>query len=310
MTRLFSSAFLAFLLSTAAFCQSVSSTVNGAIVDSTGAAIPGATCKLTHQSTGAVYTATSGADGLFTFPTVSAGSYTLSVQVSGFKALQVNDVSVTSREIRSLGNLALQVGEVRESVSVTAEGAAVQLSSAERSGVLTGSQVNNIALKGRDFFALLQTIPGVVDTNSARETTNNTAGSGIFINGNRDNQKNVSVDGITAMDTHSNGSLSFQPNMDSIGEVKILTSNYQAEYGRNSGGAITAIIKSGTKEFHGSGYDFYRHESLNANSFFNNRSDTAKAPYRYRISGYSMGGPAYIPRVLNTGKDKLFFVWS
>src|SRR5262249_40899065 len=107
MARLFQAAFLAFLLSTAALCQSVSSTVNGAIVDSTGAAIAGAACKLTHQSTGAPFTATSGADGLFTFNTVSAGVYTLSVHISGFKALEVKDVSVTSREIRSLGNLVL-----------------------------------------------------------------------------------------------------------------------------------------------------------------------------------------------------------
>ena len=232
------------------------------------------------------------------------------MRAEGFKALQVKDIAVTSREIRSLGQLALQVGEVRESVSVTAEGAAVQLSSAERSGVLTGSQINDIALKGRDFFALLQTIPGVVDTNASRETTSNVAGSGIYINGNRDNQKNVSVDGIVAMDTHSNGSLSFQPNMDSIAEVKILTSNYQAEYGRNSGGAITAIVKSGSKEFHGSGYDFYRHENLNANNFFNNRTATPKSPYRYRISGYTLGGPIYIPRTFNTNREKFFFFWS
>src|SRR5574340_143411 len=293
-----------------ASAQSISSSVNGSLLDSTGAAITGATCKLTDQATGGAFTAASGVDGVFTFPTVPAGTYTLSAQAPGFKALQVSDIAVTSREIRSLGNLTMQVGEVRDSVSVTAEGAAVQLSSAERSGVLTGNQVNGIALKGRDFFALLQTIPGVVDTNSARETTSNTAGSGIYINGNRDNQKNVSVDGITAMDTHSNGSLSFQPNMDAIAEVKILTSNYQAEYGRNSGGAITAIIKSGSKEFHGSGYDFYRHESLNANNFFNNRTATAKLPYRYRISGYSLGGPIYIPRTFNTSKEKFFFFWS
>ena len=298
------------VLTGAAFGQSVSSAVNGALVDSTGAAIPGATCSLTDPATGATFTATTSGDGLFTFPTVPAGTYNLAIQSPGFKALQVKNVAVTSREIRSLGKLTMEVGEVRESVSVTAEGAAVQLSSAERSGVLTGSQVNDIALKGRDFFALLQTIPGVVDTNSSRETTSNVAGSGIFINGARDNQKNVSVDGITAMDTHSNGSLSFQPNMDAIAEVKILTSNYQAEYGRNSGGAITAVIKSGTKEFHGSGYDFYRHESLNANSFFNNRTGTQKLPYRYRISGYSLGGPIYIPRTFNTAKEKFFFFWS
>jgi len=301
----------AILVLAEALCgQSVSSAVNGALADASGAAIPAASCSLRDQSTGTSFTANSGPDGLFTFPTVPAGTYTLSAQAAGFKVLEVKDVTVTSREVRSLGRLTMQVGEVRESVSVTAEGAAVQLSTAEHSGVLTGNQVNDIALKGRDFFALLQTIPGVVDTAASRETTSNTAGAGIFINGGRDNQKNISVDGITAMDTHSNGSLSFQPNMDAIAEVKILTSNYQAEYGRNSSGAITAVIKSGTSRFHGSGYDFYRHESLNANNFFNNRTGTQKLPYRYRISGYSIGGPVYIPHKLNSNKDKFFFFWS
>src|SRR5688572_22873960 len=291
--------------------QNVSSSVNGTLVDSTGAVIPGATCTLIRQGTGAVLSAISGSEGLFTFPNVSAGTYMLSIQHPGFKALEVKDIAVSSSEIRSLGRVVLQIGEVRESVSVTAEATPLQLSSAERSGVVTGSQLNDIALKGRDFFALLQTIPGVVDmAQDSREVTSNNPQRGIYINGTRENQKNVSVDGVTAMDTHSNGSTTFQPNMDSIAEVRILTSNYQAEYGRNGGGTITAITKSGTSAFHGSAYEFYRHESLNATNFFFNRSGTPKQPYRYRITGYSLGGPVYVPGKINTNKDKLFFFWS
>ena len=301
---------LMLLVSALAFGQTVSSSVNAVVVDSTGAAVAGASCQLINQATGAPLSATSGVDGLLTFPTVPAGTYTLRVQMQGFKALEVKDVVVTSSELRALGKLTLQLGEVRESVSVTAEVAALQLSSAERSGALTGSQVNDIALKGRDFFALLQTIPGIVDTKATRETTSNSSNTGININGARDNQKEVMVDGMVDHDTHSNGSMPFQPNMDSIAEVKVLTSNYQAEYGRNSGGAITVITKSGTKDFHGSGYDFYRHESLNANSFFSNRTATPKLPYRYRITGFSIGGPAYIPRKFNADKEKFFFFWS
>ena len=294
-----------------AAAQNVSSSVNGTLVDPTGAVIEGAACILTRQGTGAVLTAISGSEGLFTFPNVAAGSYALSIQHPGFKAFELKGVSVSSSEIRSLGRLTLQIGEVRESVSVTAENTPLQLSSAERSGVVTGSQINDLALKGRDFFALLQTIPGVVDTaQETREVTSNQPQRGIYINGTRENQKNVSVDGVTAMDTHSNGSTTFQPNMDSIAEVRILTSNYQAEYGRNGGGAITAITKSGTNAFHGSAYEFYRHESLNATNFFFNRSGTPKQPYRYRITGYSIGGPVYVPGKFNPNKEKLFFFWS
>jgi hypothetical protein len=102
----------------------------------------------------------------------------------------------------------------------------------------------------------------------------------------------------------------FEPNIDSIAEVKVLASNYQAEYGRNSGGVITIITKGGAKDFHGTGYDYYRHESLNANSFFNNRTNTPKTPYRYRITGYTFGGPITIPKLFNTNRDKLFFFFS
>jgi hypothetical protein len=148
------------------------------------------------------------------------------VQTSGFKTFEIKDIFVTSSETRSLGRISLQLGEVRDSVTVQAEVADVQLASAERSGVLTGGQLNDIALNGRDFFALLATIPGVVDTSASRETTTNASNAGTFINGARDNQKNFSVDGITEMDVGSNQSLAFMPNMDSIAEVKILTSNY------------------------------------------------------------------------------------
>ncbi|MEK7404427.1 MAG: carboxypeptidase regulatory-like domain-containing protein [Acidobacteriota bacterium] len=308
--RLIASAAVLLLIPCFSVGQTVSSSVSGELTDPTGAAIPGASCRLTNQGTGAALTASSGTDGHFVFPTVPPGSYGLSIEAPGFKALQMKDLVVTSREIRTLGKLALQLGEVKDSVSVVAEAGAIQLASAERAGLVTGDQLNDIALKGRDFFALLQTIPGVVDTKGARDTTTNASNTNIYINGSRDNQKNFSVDGMVDHDTHSNGSMPFMPNMDAIAEVRILTSNYQAEYGRNSGGAISVVTKSGTRNFHGSGYNFYRHENLNANSFFNNRTGTAKSPYRYRISGYSIGGPAYIPGKFSGNKDKFFFFWS
>ena len=120
----------------------------------------------------------------------------------------------------------------------------------------------------------------------------------------------MAIDGITDLDTGSNSTVHFQPNMDAIQGIKVLTSNYQAEFRRNGGGVITVITKPGSKDFHGTGYWQYRHESLNANSFFNNMRGQAKNPYRYRINGSSVGGPVYIPGKFNTNKDKLFFFVS
>ena len=302
---------LSLLICSTILGQNISSSVRGVLVDPTGAAVPGAQCTLTNQATGAALKASSGADGSFVFPNVLAGTYTLRAEASGFKTLETKDIIVTASQVRALGNLTLQLGEVRETVSVAAEAAAIQLASAEKSGTITTDQIQNIAIKGRDFFALLLTVPGVVDNFSQRrETMSPDSIRGTFINGNRENQKNLAIDGITDLDTGSNSTVHFQPNMDSIAEIKIMTSNYQAEFGRNGGGVITVITKSGTKDFHGTAYNFYRHESLNANNFFNNRTATPKSPYRYRISGYSIGGPVYIPKRFNTNKDKLFFFFS
>ncbi|NWF83619.1 MAG: TonB-dependent receptor [Bryobacteraceae bacterium] len=295
----------------AAYGKNVSSSVRGAIVDSTGSSIPGAECVLVRQGTGAAVTVTSDSNGLCVFLSLQAGTYDLTVKAKGFKTLESKDIVVNAAQLRTLGTLALEVGGITETINVTAEVATIQLASAEKSGTIDDKQLQNIAVKGRDFFALLNTTPGVVDNFSQRrETSSPDSIRGTFINGQRENQKNLAIDGITDLDTGSNSTVHFQPNMDAISEIKILTSNYQAEFGRNGGGVITVITKGGSKEFHGTGYWFYRHESLNANSFFNNRNGVPKNPYRYRINGYTIGGPIYIPKVFNKEKDKLFFFWS
>jgi hypothetical protein len=291
--------------------QNVSSSLTGVLIDPSGAAVAGAECTLTNQATGVALTVKTVTDGGFTFTNLLAGTYTFTAKMTGFKTIETTNIVVTAGEVRALGRVSLQVGEVKESISVEAEGMTVQTASSEKSGLITGTQLNNIAVRGRDFFTYLSTIPGVVDNFSQRrETTSPDSIRGTFINGQRENQKNLAVDGITNLDTGSNSTIHYQPNMDAIAEIKILTSNYQAEFGRNGGGTITVITKSGARDFHGSGYYFYRHESMNANSFFNNRTNTPKAPYRYRINGYSIGGPAFIPGVFNTDRSKLFFFWS
>ena len=294
-----------------AFSQNVSSSVLTTIVDPSGAPIPGAECTLINQATTTAATVKSDNQGACVFTIVQGGTYDLTVKSTGFKTLNTKNVFVTSGETRTLGQLKLEVGALSESVQVSGEVSQINLATAEKSGTITDAQFQNIAIKGRDMFALLLTVPGVVDNLSqARETSSPDSLRGTFINGSRENAKNYAVDGITNLDTGSNNTLQFEPNMDSIAEVKVLTSNYQAEFGRNSGGVITVITKGGARDFHATGYDTYRHESLNANSFFNNRSGIKKAPYRYRITGFSVGGPVMIPKLFNRNRDKLFFFFS
>ncbi len=291
--------------------QNVSGSIKGSVLDPTATPVPAAEVILTQIATGATTKATSNTAGLFVFPNILAGEYRVQIIHPGFRRQEIDSISVTAGDIRDLGNLHLQIGEVKEAISIVDTPPALQLASGEKSGLVSGDQMNEIALKGRDFFALVSLLPGVVDDGSvSRETASHSAFAGISINGGRSDNKNFTVDGISALDTGSNNSVHYEPNMDSIAEVKVLTSNYQAEYGRSAAGLISVITRGGGQEFHGSGWYNYRHEQFNANSFFRNRSGLIKPPYRYSIGGYSIGGPAYVPHKFNQGKNRLFFFAS
>jgi hypothetical protein len=303
---------LIFLLLAASMAigQTVTSTVKGALADQTGAAIAGATCTLTNPATSATSRVTSASDGSFVFLEVPVGTYRLIVEAAGFKTYSRQDMDITASEFHSVGNIVLELGAASEQITVTEESLPVQISSGERSDVVTGEQLSDIAVKGRDFVSYLMTIPGIVDTNSeSRDSFTRNALGGVHINGGRDSQVLMVVDGMPSMDSGNNGTPQ-QPNMDSIQEVKVLASNYQAEFGRNGGGQVTVVSKTGSNQLHGSAYDYYRHESLNANNFMNNRTGTVKQPYRYRMTGYSLGGPILIPHHTRVTRSKLFFFFS
>ena len=301
---------IALVFGSSANAQTVSSSIVGTAVDQTGAVVPGAAVTLRDQLQGVTRTATSGANGVFRFPNLAPSTYTVTINAHGFKVSSTTGIELGGSETRDLGKIALEVGAVSQEVTVTAAVTPIQTSSSEKSAELTGSELNALPLKGRDLFGAMELVPGVVDTRgSTRNVTSPNAIGGITINGNT-SAKNFTVDGITDMDTGSNGTLHYEPNMDSIQEVKVLTSNYQAEFGRNSGGTITVVTKSGTQSFHGSGWWNHRHEQFNANDYFNKQNNRPRDKYRYNVDGWSLGGPVYIPGHFNTDKKKLFFFAS
>jgi len=265
---------------------------------------------LASQDTGAVRTESTGPDGSFRFIDLAPGTYDLTIQFSGFKKRVETNIIISGSETRDAGRLRLDVGAGSETVTVTAEAAPVQTSSSEKADLIDSQQIQNIPLKGRDMFGLMSLIPGVVDTGAqSRDVTSPNAYQGLYINGNA-NAYNFTVDGVSDMDTGSNYTIHYEPNMDAVQEVRVLTTNFEAEFGRNSGGIITVVTKNGTREFHGSGWWTHRHEEFNANNFFNNVSGLARTPYRINIAGWSLGGPAYIPKHFNTGKTRFFFFGS
>jgi hypothetical protein len=307
---------LVFLCCTLAPAQTVNSIVVGRVVDPANAAIASAPVTLTDQNTGAVRRATTDAAGAFSFPDVLPSTYSVTIQLSGFKTLTEHNVIVEASQTMDIGALSLSIGSATEAISVEAKATPIQLGSSESSQEIDANQLENVTLKGRDLFGYFHLLPSVIDTTSARDVTSPNNIAGIYINGNVSSAKNFTVDGITDMDTGSNGTLHYEPNVDAIQELKVLATNYQAEFGRNAGGTITSVTKSGTRDFHGTAQWSHRHEEFNANNWLNdhtvqaNGEAAAKPRYRYNVETYGIGGPVFIPKLWNRERKKLFFFWS
>jgi hypothetical protein len=300
---------LALLIPALMPAQNTSSGLSGSIQDPTGAALAGAQVTLTNEDTGFVRTAATNDRGFFSFPDLTPGTLAVAVSVPGFKAYRQTAITLGSSEQRSLGVIRLVLGEMADTVTVTAEATAVNTVSGEKSASLTGDELGSLALRGRDLFDAVSLMPGVVDTTDGRDAPSTTSSRNIYIAGGRNESKNVTLDGVYSVDTGSADAVQTMPSMDSIAEMKLLTSNYAAEYGRNSGGTITFITKGGGKVFHGSANWYHRHEQLNANDYFGNLAGRQRSPYRYNIVGYTLSGPIPIPRV-NSDRNKLFFFFS
>jgi hypothetical protein len=188
--------------------QNISCSLSGSVQDSMGAAFAGADVVLSGNQTGFTRTTKANPEGFFSFPDLTPSTYTLAISAPGFKRYVASDIEIGSGEQRTLGVLKLTIGDVTESVTVTAEAAPVQLGSSDRAAGITGQELDNMALRGRDFMDAVGLLPGVVDLSDGREAPGANSIADIYILGGRSNQKNMTVDGITNLDTGSNnGSL-------------------------------------------------------------------------------------------------------
>ncbi len=298
---------MAFLLSAALSAQTTNGTIVGSVRDSSDLAVVNADIRLTQTATSAIRRSATNERGDFTFTSVVPGEYSVAVSSPGFKSVERKGINLTATETLPLGAIKLEVGAVSETVSVVAQNATVQTASSERSGVIVTSQVENLAIRGRNVSSLAKLLPGVVLTAESDQVdiTNN-----IRALGGRSTSNNIQLDGVPMNDIGNNNGYSVYVSMDAVAEVKILLGNYAAEYGRLSGANVQMITKSGTRDFHGLVSYFKRHEEFNANNFFSNRLGLAKPRYRFNTWNYNIGGPVYIPGKFNRGRDKLFFFWS
>src|SRR5882672_418215 len=295
------------LLTNAGLAQTTSGSMAGSVVDPQQAAVFGATVTATEENKNFNLKATADRDGRFVFPQVQPGVYTITVEAQGFKKLQRRGVTLVSNDRLTIGDLALEVGGASESVTILGEATMIQGESAERSYAIQGEVIRNTGVNTRSFVNLAALAPGVIFN------TDNGQGANIAnlsANGVRTNSNNLQIDGITNVDTGNNGGPLTSAPLDAVGEFKILTSNYQAEYGRSVGVQIIAVTRSGSQEFHGSYYIYRRQGGLNANTWLNNRNGTERPTQDQRDIGYSIGGPIYIPGLFNKERKKLFFFWN
>lgn len=274
-----------------------SSSLSGIVQDSNGGAIAGAKVTASDSSKNLQIDTKTSSDGNFSFPALQAGTYTVTVEAQGFKKSVKTGIVIAVADRHSTGVIALEVGDIANTVEITADAAQqlIKTESGEQGQVISSQQVENLALNGRNYLDLVKLTPGVVSFVNAQ--TAGPGGLGSFnINGTRGNQHNLTIDGTTNVDTGSNGTQHIALVLDNIAEFKILTSNYQAEYGRSAGGDIKVITKGGGKDFHGTGYYYHRHEQFNANSFFNNAQGRQRNFYRYNYQGFNLSGPVWLPK--------------
>ena len=310
MRRVVSTSLLLLLASSIViYSQNVSGSMSGHVLDPQGAAVPGATVTVTDPAKNVTVTSKTNDQGDFLFPALQPGNYTLAIEAQGFKKLERANIPLDAADKLALGDLTLQVGALTEAVSVEADAALLQTESVERSETVTTKQIENIEVNGRNPLDLAKLVPGVVDT--ANFSVGGVGGlSGIQVNGSRGTENQLMINGIGDIDTGANGSQNVTISLDSMAEFKILTGMYQAEYGRNAGAQISMVTKSGTSQFHGSGYWYHRHDDLNANTFINNVRGLPRNLFRFNDPGYTVGGPVYIPKLLHATKNRLFFFWS
>lgn len=290
------------------FAQGTGS-ITGTVRDNTGAIVAKADVTLTDTGTrNALKTATN-SEGEYLFAAIPPGTYDLTVSAVGFNTYDAKGIVLRVSQ-RARADAALSVGEVRTTVTVEAASASqVETESSEVSGIVTGKEISQIVLNGRNFTQLITLTPGVSNQTGQDEGTVGVYGNVAFsVNGGRTEYNNWEIDGGDNMDNGSNGTLNVYPNVDAIAEVRVLTSNYGAQYGRNGAGTVETVTKSGTRDFHGDVFEFVRNDIFNARNFF--LQDTQVPPYKKNDFGYTIGGPVFIPRLYNTKKEKTFFFWS
>jgi hypothetical protein len=304
-----------FLCGLPAQAQFDSAQISGVVLDSAGAVIPGVSVTVTNEGTRQELHAISNEQGVYVFPSLPIATYTVAAELPGFKKYVKRGVEL-SAAVNIRVDLGLQVGELTQTIEVQATTNEVVAETAVIGRSVGVREISEIPLAGRNVALVAQfragAMGGAISTNpnSGAATFSN---GGLSINGARGDEYVTTVDGGLSLRIRSQTGFTMgAQNIDTVQEVQVLTSNYQAEMGRASGGLVRVVTKSGTREFHGTLFETHQNSALNANTWSRNSSpdprlSTKPAAERYNSFGFALGGPIFIPKKFNADRSKLFF---
>ncbi|ADW71215.1 TonB-dependent receptor [Granulicella tundricola] len=286
---------------------STTATISGTVTDATGAVVPDADILITSTDTRVTTSRKSTSDGTFVVPGLTVGTYSITVTKTGFGNYTATGI-ILHPAVTSTVNAGLTVGSTNTSVEVSAVASLVETSTAENSNSVDAAQVNTLPINGRNYQGLATMMPGAQNTSAgtALTTGGRSTNNVLSVNGMQQNKTFYALDGVWNENTGNMNQTSVVPNPDSLGEVRVLQNNYSARYSLMGSSVVLLSTKSGTRDFHGTAWEFIRNEDLNAKPFFS----TAILPYKQNIFGYNIGGPVFIPKVYNRDRNKTFFFFS
>ncbi len=296
------SMFLLLLLPASGFGQRTTASIRGTVTDSSGAVVPGATVTVTGTDTGLTQNTVTNTDGVYSFAELPVGTYSVEVALTGFKSAVREGIGLNVADVRTI-DVQLEAGAMSETVTVTSPSVAVQTVGGEVAGLVTGEQVRELPLNGRNFLQLTTLMPGVSAGNDFNTKDRGLmSGISLAVSGSGLSNNMWMVDGANNNDVGSNRTILVFPSVDAIEEFKVHRNSYGAEFGGASGAQVNIVTRGGTNDFHGSGYYFGRNDALATTDYFLKQAGQPKAPLSINDFGGTIGGPIV--------KDKLHFFWS
>ncbi|HWB87451.1 MAG TPA: TonB-dependent receptor [Bryobacteraceae bacterium] len=288
--------------------QEYRSTISGRVTDTQQAMIPGVKIVCTNAGTGAKYDTVSGSDGAYTIPFLVPGRYDLSAEASGFKSYLRNGIQVSTNQRIQL-DIALEVGQVNETITVVADAPGLETATASTGQVINSRQMEDMPANGRTPLVLAQLSAGIIPNTSPRfvRPFDNGGSSTFSMGGAPASTNELLLDG--APNVGAGGAVAYNPPMDAVTELKVESFSADAAYGHTGGGTVNVLTKSGTNSLHGSAYEFNQTSTLDATAWFLNRNGQKKSVTRYNQWGANSGGPVYIPKLFD-GRNKLFFFFA